>query len=214
MINVFITDDHKIIRDGIKAMLLGHNAIQVCGESSNGAKTIPGLNQCQADILLLDIGLPDINGYEMIPELLMRFPGLKIIMLTANIDQESLMLSIEKGAQGFLNKDTSEDELITAINNVYYGDAHFFGQSVSQLLFMANKTKENLPKYTADKLTDREIEVITLLADGLTCAQVGEKLFISQRTVETHKNNIMAKLKLKNLADLVKYAIKNRMIQL
>ena len=111
MINVFITDDHKIVRDGIKALLLGNNDIQVCGESSNGAKTIPELNQCQADILLLDIGLPDVNGYELIPELLMRFTGLKVIILTANADQDSLMFSIEAGAQGFLNKDTSEDEL-------------------------------------------------------------------------------------------------------
>ena len=212
MINVFITDDHKIVRDGIKALLLGNNDIQVCGESSNGAKTIPGLNQCQADILLLDIGLPDVNGYELIPELLMRFPGLKVVILTANADQDSLMFSIEAGAQGFLNKDTSEDELITAIKTVYYGDAHFFGQSVSQLLFMANKISDIPQKGPVQKLTEREKEVITLLADGLTCAQVGEKLFISQRTVETHKNNLMSKLGLKNLADIIKFAIKNHLI--
>lgn len=216
MIKIFVVDDHKIVRDGIKAMLLGHNGYKFSGESATGYKAMELMKKNPADVLILDINLPEASGLELIEEFLSRFPGLKIIMLTANIDEESVTASIKAGAHGFLHKDTSEEEFLMAIDTVFRTNEPFFGERISQIIYKSfvSKTRNSSDPCTKTQtLTAREQEVLKMLADGQNCSQIADVLFISSRTVETHKKHLMEKLELKNLADIVKYAIKNGLTQ-
>lgn len=216
MIKVFVVDDHKIVRDGIKAMLAGNTGYKFVGESAGGYKAIELLEKIQVDVLILDINLPDGSGLDIIPEILSRNPGIKIIMLTANIDEESVTLSVKAGAQGFLHKDISEEELLMAIDTVFRTNEPFFGEKISHIIYKSFVSKTRNPQEKENKthsLTIREQEVLKLLADGHNCSQIADLLFISSRTVETHKKHLMEKLELKNIADIVKFAIRNGITQ-
>ncbi|NLF42901.1 MAG: response regulator transcription factor, partial [Bacteroidales bacterium] len=172
MIKVFVVDDHKIVRDGIKAMLAGNTGYKFVGESAGGYKAIELLEKIQVDVLILDINLPDGSGLDIIPEILSRNPGIKIIMLTANIDEESVTLSVKAGAQGFLHKDISEEELLLAIDTVFRTNEPFFGEKISHIIYKSFVSKTRNPQEKENKahsLTLREQEVLKLLADGHNC---------------------------------------------
>lgn len=213
-INLFIVEDHKIVRDGIRAMLMGINNIKFVGEAANGGDFLRNLEKQQPDVVILDIGLPDISGIEICKKLNSDFPEIKIIILTANTDEDSIIESVKYGASGFLSKDVSKEELLEAIHTVN-GGKEYFSDSISQIIYSgyigALRGKQKNEK---KPLTTRETEVIKLISEGLSYKEIADKLFISSRTVETHRNNILEKLELKNNIEIVKYAIKNKMTDL
>ncbi|MCF6366754.1 MAG: response regulator transcription factor [Bacteroidales bacterium] len=213
-IKVFIVDDHKIVRNGLFAMLIANKEIEVIGEAGNGEELFKSLNNNIPDVILLDISMPGISGVEISKILSDKYPQIQILIISMNTDERTILSALKVGIKGFLPKDTSKEELIKAIISVNIGN-EYFGTEISQIIYK-NYIESINPGSKQNKLeiTEREIEVIRYISDGLSYKEIGTKMFISPRTVETHRNNILSKLKLRTNIDLVKYAVKNEIINL
>ncbi len=214
MIKIVIADDHKIVRDGIKALLLTHKNMQVAGEASDGTRLKKIVRDIKPDLILLDLIMPGESGLDVIPDLLKLAPGARILILSSEMDEETVCEAVSRGAIGFLHKNSSENELIMAIEAVYNHEP-YFGQNIAGIIYKSYTRRLQEHKSNKEpKITDREKEIIALLAEGLCFKEIGERLFISPRTVENHKNNILSKLELKNTIELLRYAIKNHLVHL
>jgi len=216
-IKIILVDDHHIVRDGIKIILSNVDNIEIIGEAGDSEELFSLLETTLPDIMILDLGLPKVSGIEITKILAEKYPGIKVIILSSHIDNDSIFDSLKAGAKGYLPKNTNRKEMLEAINTIYEGK-EFLSETISNTILIShiNKVKED-SKYAEDKekkLTKREVEIVKLLAEGLQYKEIADKLFISVRTVETHKNNIMFKLDLKSIPDLVKYAIKNNIIEI
>lgn len=209
---IAIVDDHKIVREGLKLMILSEKNIKLIFEAESGKELFEKLPNNKIDLLVLDISMPEMSGIEITEKITKSNPEINILILSANDDSETILNVIEKGAKGFLSKETSNSEFVKAINLICSGE-EYFGDSISKTIYnifmCKTKTKE-----AKKELSEREIEIILHFSNGLTFNEIGEKLFISPRTVETHKRNIMKKLNINTSVDLVKFAIKNKIISL
>ncbi len=207
--SIYITDDHKIVADGVASFLDGHEKYELKEYCRSGQELMEKLKQVQPDILLLDISMPGISGIDLAKIISKEYPDIRIMMLSSSTDEESLDEAVKAGAMGYLAKDVAEEEFLTALDKIMDGES-YFSTSVSQTVFN-NFTKhvKNESSHSTDLLSEREIEVIRLIAEGLSLKEIGERLFISARTVESHKKNILEKLELHSTVDLVKYAILN-----
>lgn len=215
-IKVILVDDHQIVRDGIKALINEEPNINIITEASSGADLFDKLNTYKPDVILMDINLPDTNGIEITKQLKETKPEIKVLILSMHMGEDYIVNAIEAGAKGYLPKTTSKKEIITAINTISKGE-DFFNESISNILIKSYVKRAQTPKKEEEKqvdLTKREKEIITLFALGMSNKEIADKLFISIRTVESHKNNIMNKLELKSTVDLVKFALKNKFIEL
>lgn len=214
---VVLVDDHKIVRDGIKALILDDSSISIIGEASSGEACIELLQNVSPDVILMDINLPDITGIELTKSLNKSHSDLNIIMLSMHMGSEFITNSIEAGAKGYLPKTTSQEELILAIKTVAEGK-EYYNDEISEVLLKnyISKTKsaQKEKEEPSVQLTKREQEILVLFARGLSNKEIAGELFISVRTVESHKNNIMQKLDIKSTVELVKYAIKHKLIEI
>jgi len=211
-IKVFIVDDHKIVRDGIFMLLIGSSEIRPVGEAENGAQLFEKLKTIAPDILLLDISLPGMSGIEISKLIAKNYPAIKVLIMSRNTDKNTILSAIKSGVKGFLSKDTSKEELAKAIQSVHEGN-EYFETSISKTVF--NSLVKNANDVEAPStLTKREKEVAIHISDGLSYKEIGAKMFISARTVESHRNHILSKLELKTTIDLVKYVVKNQLIDL
>jgi DNA-binding NarL/FixJ family response regulator len=215
-IKLILVDDHQIVRDGIAASMMLYDDIEVVAEAANGKELFQKLENFNPDVIILDISMPDLSGIEICEILKKDFPEIKVIIFTGNENQESIFDALKAGANGFLPKDAQREELANAIYSVNK-DENYISKSISNTVIIdfikSEKETNKLSKNTAT-LSEREIEVLILIADGLAYKNIAEKLFISTKTVEKHKRNILNKLKLETTVDLVKYAIKNKIIDL
>ncbi len=203
MIKLIIIDDHTLVLKGIVSMLTDVDNIKICGTFSLGQDLLDYLKKEKPEVLLLDINLPDINGMELCKIITKSYPYIKIIGLT-NYSETGFIKSLMKnGAKGYLLKNTSKDELITAINKVSSGEIFLPTVLKNQLLneSFGIKTQKFIPK-----LTRREREVLECIAGELTNSETAEKLFISVKTVESHRNNLLQKFAVRNTAGLIKEA--------
>jgi DNA-binding NarL/FixJ family response regulator len=205
-IKVLIADDHKIIRVGLRGILAGEADIEVVGEAECGDDVFTVLKEQEADVVLMDIDMGASSGVDATAELKARYPEIKVLTLTQHEEQDLIINMLEAGASGYLLKNCGREELITAIHAVLRGDS-YFSQTVSATLLRALTTRKNHVARDQNDLTERELEVLTLIAQEYTNPEIAEKLFISVRTVDTHRRNLMEKLNAKNTAALVKYAI-------
>ena len=219
-IKLILVDDHPIVRDGIFAALMNEKHIEVVGEASNGDELFRLLNEnkVKADVILLDLSMPKMSGTEITHILNKEHPHLRVLIFSSYTDEDSIFSSIQAGALGYLPKDAMREELVDAIQQVY-NRQEYLSKSIPNTILMKfiNKSKESggtIETKKISELTRRELEILKLIAEGYHYKEIGEKLFISARTVETHKNNIMQKLGLNSTIELVKYAIKNSVIQL
>jgi len=211
VIKVIIVDDHTIIRDGIKALMRDSNDILVVGEASNGKELIDMLPEQATDVILMDINMPEMDGLEATGYIREKFPEKKILVLSM-LDHENYIAKVfEAGANGYLLKNTGREEMVCAIKIVAKGGRYLCSDIGFNLL---NKLKnptykpvENSEEKQTRDLSQREVEILKLIADGLTNAEIADKIFTSKRTVETHRQNIIEKTKAKNTAALIKYAI-------
>jgi len=216
-IRVILVDDHQIVRDGIKALISEDPSIQIVGEAASGEEFETLIQNEKPDVVLMDINLPDTTGIELTQKTVEKYPNINILMLSMHMSDEFITNSIEVGAKGYLPKTTSQKELLEAIKTVSKG-IEYYNTEVSDVLLKsyirktknASKDKEEI----AIQLTKREVEILVLFAQGFSNKEIADKLFISIRTVESHKNNIMQKLDLKSTVELVKYAIKHKMIDI
>jgi len=213
IIHILIVDDHQIIIDGIKSLLNNINNFHVVAEARNGKEAISVLANTKIDLILMDIEMPILNGIDATKIIINKYPNMKIIALTTYDEKSIINKMIETGAKGYILKNVNKDILTDAIKKVSKGEV-YFGNEIS--IALAKKTFNLNNENTQDNisiLSKREIEILKNIANGLTNKEIGKRLFISKRTVETHRNNIMSKLDIHNTIDLVKFALKNLTIE-
>jgi len=215
IIDVFIVDDHQIVIDGIKLLLLSVKDINLSGEANTGEEILSLLNKQTPQVIILDLILPDISGTELIRKITEKYPAIKIIVFTGNTPDELLIQALQAGASGILLKNSSQEEIIKAIKLVTAGKK-YLGEKINNKILtnLLDLIKKPNSSKSITGLTKREIEVVKLIAEGLTYKEIGRKLNISTHTVESHKNNILKKLKLNSIVELVKYSIKNKIVEL
>ena len=205
-INVLLTDDHQLIIDGLKSLLKNQDDINVSAEANNGREALRILSFLPVDVVLMDIDMPVMNGIETLKEIKKQYPAVKVIILSMHNETGMIRSLIDIGANGYMLKSCSQDELVDAIRKVAGGHSYFSTDVTMALLKPAN------PLQQAEILTDRETEILKLIAAGFSNKETGDKLFISHRTVDTHRTNLMKKLGVSNIAGLISYAIKNGII--
>jgi len=216
-IRLILVDDHQLVRTGIANLLSGEPGFEIIGEAADAKELFGLLKQSQPDIAVLDIALPGMSGNEITKKLHNDFPGIRILILSMHTSEEFIFNAINSGARGYLPKNTSRKELIEAIYAIHRGE-EYFAESISNVILKSyiKKAKSDSPEEENNEnlLSKREIEVLKLFAEGMTNQEIADKLFISIRTVESHKNHIMARLELKTTVDLVKFAIRNNIVLL
>ncbi len=206
-----MVDDHEIVRDGIEILLGLQPHIELVASLPNARKLQLYLKENPTpDVFILDINLPGMSGIELARQLVSEYGTLRLIFLTSNVAKMFMDAALKTGARGFLTKECSKDELVSAIEQVYNG-AYFFGRDIEQTLYEGYVGQIS---YQDIGLTDREMQVLRCFANGLTYQEVADELVISRKTVEVHKKAIYDKLQLNNQTDLVKYAIKHHIIEL
>jgi len=210
-IKIMIADDHQMFIDGVKALLSDVSDIEVIGEATNGLLLLEKLKTLTPDIILMDIGMPQLNGIETTNQVVTQFSSaIKIIALTMYDDNHRVVKMLKAGAKGYVLKNATKQELITAINTVADGGVHYSAQAIINTVQSVTNKYEN----PLGKLTDREIEIIKFILKSLTNKEIAQTLNISELTVNTHRKNAMRKLEIKNTAGLVKFAIDNDLANL
>lgn len=208
LIRVMIMDDHALIRKGIILLLEQYKDVEVVGEAEEGGTAIQLASQMLPDVILMDISIPNgLDGFTVAKEIIRSLPSVKIIMLTMHEEIGHIQEAIETGAHGYLLKNSQGGELYEAINAVRNGEMYYkVGISEKQL----EKLFEQKGKEKKGLLTEREQAVVELTVLGYSNIEIGQKLYISSKTVENHKSNIMQKLELKNRSELIQYGLRNR----
>ena len=209
---VLLADDHTVLRDGLKSLLNFEPDIEVVGDVGDGREAITAAAKLKPDIVICDISMPGLNGIESARILRENHPDLKIIILSMHASQEYVRQALQAGANGYVVKQADASEVLTAIRAVMNNGA-YLSPSVSKHLIEDYRTL-NPEEMTGPKLTTREREVAQLIAEGEPTRQISEILTISVKTVETHRMNILKKLKAKSTTDIVKYALKQGWITL
>jgi two-component system response regulator NreC len=212
-IRVLVVDDHTIVRDGICALLRLAGDIEVVGEAANGREALEMVRKLMPDVMLIDIAMPNMNGLEATRHIRKEFPRVKVLVLTQYDDKEHVFWAIEAGANGFISKTAASSDLASGIRSVHRGDS-FLSPSAAKFLVEDYQTEANLRKEQDPykQLSDREREILKLLAEGCTTRKIADMLVISVKTVEGHKTNLMSKLDIHNRTDLVKYALRKGVI--
>lgn len=212
---VVIAEDHTILRAGLCALLASLENFEVVGEAGDGRKAVSVVNTLIPDLLLIDLSMPKLNGMDAIREIKRQHPQIKIIVLTVHKSDEYILASLEAGANGYMLKDASQNELILAIEYVLAGKT-FLSPSISDKVveaYLENKKGKKI-KSVWSSLTSREREILQLIAEGNKNKNIAEHLCISLKTVEKHRANLMQKLDLHNTAALTAYAIDKKIISL
>jgi DNA-binding NarL/FixJ family response regulator len=219
MLRILIADDHELARRGIRAVLESHPGWEVCGEASDGRETVELASRVNPDLILLDIGMPNLNGLEAARQILAASPDVAILILTMQDSDQVVREVLRAGARGFLLKSDAGCDLVAAVEALQL-QRTFFTTRVSQMVLNGFLDRDNQAERTDlsqedsyDVLTGREREVIQLLAEGKTSKEVAVTLNLSVKTAETHRTNLMRKLGLHSVADLTRYAVRNGIVQ-
>jgi DNA-binding NarL/FixJ family response regulator len=211
MIKVIIADDHKIFRQGISALMANEDDIQIIGEVGSEQELMQLLITDIPDLILMDITIGKSNGIDLTNQIKISHPEVKILAFSMHDEKSYVLKMLEAGATGYLIKSAGKEEMITAIRTVAKGDG-YFSQEVSALLLRHFSKKDKTSSKVGEELTAREIEVLKLIADECSNPEIAKKLFISVRTVDTHRRNLLDKLRVKNTAGLVRYAIQHDLL--
>jgi two-component system response regulator NreC len=212
-IRVLIVDDHTLVRDGIKALLALATDIEVVGEAANGMEALEKVKEFAPDVVLMDLAMPIMGGLEATRRIRKEFSGTKVLALTQYDDADYVVPVIEAGAQGFITKMSAFSELATAIQAVYRGESYLSPSAATALVeeFQVKRGAEG-EKDPYQQLTNREREVLKLLAEGYTAREIADMLVVSPKTVEWYRTSLMEKLNIHNKTDLIKFAIRKRVI--
>lgn len=215
-IKVLIADDHQLVREGIQSMLSAAKDIEIIGTVPSGEEAINVTRSTPPDVVLMDILMPGMNGIEAARWIKEIDNNIRVIIVTMEISKEYVSAAIKSGVDGYLPKDISKETLLEAIGSVYHGE-RYFNDAIKKLIFEDFYSVEKLKnpkKALPNQLTKRELEVLALVATGKSNREVAESLFISVKTVETHKTHILIKLGLNNNSELIRYAVKNNIISI
>jgi two-component system response regulator NreC len=213
-IRVLLADDHTILRAGLKIMLNAQPDIETIGEASDGKQAISEAERLSPDVIIMDITMPECNGIEATRQIKRLLPDVRVLILTMHENEEYLFQTLRAGAAGYMLKEAADTDLISAIRVVSGGRFYLSPSAQSMLVsdyLQRVHTGEERDSYSA--LTEREREILKLVAEGYTNSQIGERLFISPKTVDTHRTHIMDKLNLHSRAELVKYAMRRGLLE-
>ncbi|MFA9452641.1 MAG: response regulator [Candidatus Aminicenantaceae bacterium] len=212
-IKVVLADDHTIVRKGLRSLLDDEGDINVIGEAGDGKEAIELVEQLKPHIVVMDIGMPVLNGLEATRRIIKKHPDTKVLILTMHTNEEYVFEILQAGASGYIIKKAAPTELVAAIRAVKQGES-FLSPSISKKVIEEYLQRAGEEKWedAFDLLTDREREVLQLIAEGLSTREIAEKLFISTKTVETHRMHMMEKLDLHGTADLTRYAIRKGIV--
>jgi len=212
-LQILIADDHKIIRDGLQAMLEDAEGINVVAEATGGEEVLEICRSEKIDIVIMDINMPEPNGIETTRMLKKEFPNINVLALTMMQEDEHIRRMIAAGAGGYISKSSGSEELIEAIHTVAKGENYFSEEAtkavMKNLVESGGKKKKSV---SSGDLTERELEVLKLICRELTNKEIAEKLYISIRTVDAHRRNLLQKTGARNTAGLVKYAVRNNLV--
>lgn len=207
ILRIILADDHKLILDGLAALLQDNDEIKIISVAENGQQLVEQCRILKPDFVITDIDMPVLSGEEAVKVLRAEFPELKILVLTMHLDARIFNKMKEAGANGYLHKNSDKEELLFAINQILKGKEY----ASSEIKPIEKSFK--IPEVASEvALTKREIEIISLVALGLTNIEIGKKLFISDRTVDTHRTNLMRKLNINNVAGLIRFAYTHKLI--
>lgn len=210
-IRVFLADDHAVVRKGLEALIDAQPDMAVVGSAVDGQEALEQIPHLSPDVILLDIQMPRKSGLEVLAEVKAALPTARVLILTSFGQDETIFSAVKAGAMGYLLKDSSPQELIDAIRNAYNGRSSLHPDIAFKVIQELNKPK---PIKQNSALTEREIEILKLVARGLTNQQIADKIIVSERTVRTHITNILSKLHLENRTQATLYALRNGLAKL
>jgi len=213
-IRLLLVDDHQVVRSGLRMLLGGESDVEIVGEAGTAKEALEAVPKLKPNIVLMDIGLPDMSGIQATSEIKRLYPEVAVVALTIHEDEEYFFKMLEAGANGYVPKRAAPEELLTAIRAAAIGEVYLY-PSLAKLLVKDFLAQDRASGEAAglDGLTDREQEVLKYLADGANNDEIAEVLVISPKTVARHRENIMSKLNLHSRADLVRYAIRKGIIK-
>jgi DNA-binding NarL/FixJ family response regulator len=213
MIRILIADDHGVMRKGLRLQLEQHEGIEVVGEASDGRDAVRMAEELRPDLVIMDIGMPNLNGIQATAQIVKHNPNTGVIILSVHSDEEYLLRALTAGAKGYLLKESADVDLLRAVQSVAQKKS-FFSPTVAKMLLddFVQQLKQRGLKDSYDLLSDREKEIFQLLAEGKSNKEVATLLNLSTYTVETHRTHIMQKLDLHSSVDLVLYAVRKKII--
>jgi len=214
-IRVLIADDHTLFRKGVKRLLEDSDVAHVVGEASDGIEAVRKAKDLSPDVILMDISMPNLNGIEATQQLLKRDSDTRVLILTMHDNEKYIGRILRAGAAGYLLKDTASADFLSAIRAVHRGDS-YLSPSISRMILngLFQEKDSRRTKSRVNTLTPREREVLTLLAEGKSNKEIGDVLYISPKTVDVHRTNIMKKLDIHSIVQLVKYAIQQGLVDI
>lgn len=210
-IKLLLVDDHAVVRSGIKMIMTNEQNIEIIGEAETGKEALEFVKQVEPDVVIMDIGLGDMTGIEATKRITRDYPDIKVVALTINEDEEFFFSMLRAGASGYVPKRAAPEELIMAIQAAANDEVYVY-PSLAKIL-VQDYVKQGRGIEAHPELTEREQEVLSILAEGFSNREIGENLNISPKTVARHRENIMSKLNLRNRTELVKYAIRKGIIE-
>lgn len=210
MIKILIIDDHAIVREGLKQILVETPDLEVASEANNGQEALERLRAGHLDLVVLDISLPGTNGLVVLQQIKNQFPEVPVLILSIHAEEQYAMRALKAGAAGYLTKETAPQELVTAIQKVVGG-----GKYVSPSLMerMVSDLGKDLKKALHETLSDREFQVLCMIATGKGLTEIAEDLNLSVKTVSTHRTRMLKKMRLKNNAEMIHYAIRHGLVK-
>lgn len=212
--HILLADDHTILRAGLKMMLNAQPDMEVVGEAHDGRQALQEAMRLHPDIILMDITMPDMNGIEATKQVKKHLPDVKVLILTMHENDEYVFQALRAGASGYLLKEAAHTELINALHVIQNGDVYLSPAAQSIMVGdYLQRVRAGEEKDSYSSLTEREREILKLVAEGLTNNQIAERLVISPKTVDTHRTHIMDKLNLHSRAELVKYAMRRGLLE-
>lgn len=207
-----MVDDHQMFIDGIKALLDGQDLFKIVAEFTNGSDGLALLEHQEIDIIITDLSMAEMSGVELVRRVKANYPEIKILVLSMHNNRETISEILMSEAEGYILKNTDKKELLTALKRINDGGT-FYSNEVMSLMF--EKVKQDKKQEIAiEQLTPREIEILILITEELSSEEIGKKLFISSRTVETHRKNILAKTKVKTIVGLIKFAFQYGLVDM
>lgn len=209
MMKVFIADDHELIREGLKKILRAESDISVVGESQSGAETLDRIRESECDVLVLDLGLPDRPGLEVLREVKKILPRVNVLILSMFPEEHFALRSLKDGADGYLSKESAAAQLVPALRRIA-GGRKYFSQETSESILNKIQDKDNLMAH--ETLSDREFQILSLIGSGKTMTEIAAGLNLSVSTVNTHRTHILEKMNMHSNAELMRYAIENKLV--
>jgi two-component system, NarL family, response regulator NreC len=208
---ILICDDHTLFVEGIKAMLRNESSLEIVGEARDGRQAVELVKELKPDLLLMDVSMPDMNGFDATQRVHELDPNIKVLILTMHDEEELVARCLEAGAAGYIIKDAPASQLLYAIEMVQKGERYLSPVVLKQVVAGYVKNS-NVPQTSYDRLSPREREVLKLLAEGLSVKEIATRLNLSVKTVDVHKTNLMKKIDVHDRTELIKYAIRQKLI--